>query len=280
MSLKGNHKLCLLMPTNTPEVYNSIVRSSWINLIPISPYIKISINFQPPWTEDAIKDVVEELESLGFNVVYSYNSYEIKKRGEVPFNRIRNDTYLNSPDSEYYMITDDDFWFYPQSAYQLLDDIEYLDSHPECHIIYHVGNKRRFSQLNDSIIEDDFTQYCLCNEKGIVFRNEQDSQGNYLFPRGSEDLVGSDEEKVLIACRLALGSTFAVHPKFKIRHWESHKSQKTSGALKYNWNLDSIRNRNNFKFIRDNYSPEFTVQNRKLISVEFMESQHQKENKE
>lgn len=275
-------RLGFLIPTNSPDTFKSLFLPSIDNLLSARKYVKFLINFQKPWTEDEISEVVSEIRGKGFSVDYRINSYSVEGKGLVPFNRIRNDAFLIDTSLDYYMITDDDMVFLPESPSlgrdagdQILEDIIFLDRHPEFGVIFHRGRSPLYRYVSDSIFGEDYKKISQCNEKGIVFRVIEDSDGvRRLFPEGSEDLLGSDEEKVLISYRLntvneseGVYYQLAVHPYFRIRHWEHHGKVKDSGAKKYNWNLDSIRNQNNFKYIRDHYNPRFTSTNKELVGT-------------
>ena len=86
--MNPNKLLTFVMPTNEPDVFEKFFMNGLDNFLEMRDYCTFAINFQKPWTDDHIDDVVSRIEEKGFNVVHSFNSYEFTPP-YVPINKIR-----------------------------------------------------------------------------------------------------------------------------------------------------------------------------------------------
>lgn len=274
-----NHKLLgVVLPTNSPDVMKKYLLPSLKNAVDAAPYMTFLINFQSPWTQSEMDEVCAEIKSYGFDVLSTYNQYEIKGKGLVPVNQIREDTARICPDCRFYMIFDDDMSFMGPSATmprnageQILESLAYLLVHSTCGILVFGGT------LIKKIKKDTIAPIDYCREyvtgKGIIFRNCGSVEEGLFVPIEAYHLLGSDEEKVAAAYRISKGLYTAEMPFVRINHYENQRSSrnkngKIPGKEKYEWNTDEIKDNNNFGFIREHYCSEYSSGNGYVVSRE------------
>lgn len=265
--MKHNELLALVLPTNEPEVYFKYFGSDYSlsNLVPIRDYCTICLNFQPPWTKALIDQAINKLSDYGFTYSYTESVYDIPNKGEVPINKIRNDTAKLSPKSLVYALVDDDFYFrdmsnsMPKSSgEQFLNVLHYMITNPQCGIVTLTGTL--FKKIPRGSIGPVSIDGRYINAKGFFSKNLKYVEGisGTLLPDECLDLVGSDEERVIAGALLSTGYYPARMGFTRISHYENHSSGKVvSGELMYGWNDESILDNNNLKFIRDNYNPDY-----------------------
>lgn len=279
--------LGLVLPTNNPSIMYKYLLSSIENIQVAKDYIEFLINFQSPYTEVEINDIVSKIRSYGIEVKYTYSTYEVKGKGLVPFNRIREDTTVLDKDCEYYMLLDDDMTFLGSSAKmprtsgeQLLEALIYLKKNPKCGIFVCGGSLIKKIPL-DTIAPIDYNREYVTG-RGLIFKNIGKNEGWQLVPVEAHDLLGSDEEKVEAAARIARGYYVSEMPFVRINHYENQVSQrnkngKIPGSVMYNWNTQEIRDQNNHKFIRDHYNPEYTSGKGNVVSIGIADGHHYSE---
>ncbi len=105
-----NYKITFLLPTCEPDEMFKWLLPSLKNIQLAKDYINFAICFQPPYTENEITQVLEELANLGFEYKYFYKDYEVV-RPYTPLLRMRNDCAMLYPDSLVYGLLDDDMSF-------------------------------------------------------------------------------------------------------------------------------------------------------------------------
>lgn len=260
--------LGLAMPTNEPTTFRKFWLPYLDNIKEISPFTTCLFNFQSPWTDEEIVEVIKKCESKGFEVRYAINSYEIPKYGYVPFNKMRNDAAGLMPEAKFYMITDDDMSYMPakgdkkSAGRQILECIHYLTKFPDCGLVL-IGNNRD-NDVEDGKISPVPLKNNYWNRKGIIFRN-LGTPDEHLFPKESLKLYGSCEEKVCSGARLAKGWYPAKIKNGSILHTENllkcsydgveleKDESKVSCGLVYGWGKKEIVRENNLKFIKENY---------------------------
>lgn len=105
-----NNKITFLLPTCEPdEMFKHLLPS--INILKESKdIINFAICFQPPYTEEQVKKVLDEFDKYGFIYKYFYKDYQVKKP-YTPLIKMRNDCALLFPDSLVYGLLDDDMSF-------------------------------------------------------------------------------------------------------------------------------------------------------------------------
>ena len=104
------NKITFLLPTCEPDEMFKWLLPSLKNIQLAKDYINFAICFQPPYTEEEINKVLEELNNLGFNYKYFCKDYKIVKP-YTPLIRMRNDCAMLYPDSLVYGLLDDDMSF-------------------------------------------------------------------------------------------------------------------------------------------------------------------------
>lgn len=260
--------LGFVCPTNEPEVALRFLLASIENLKEVAPISTFLFNFQQPWTEEQTHKAVDICKSNGFEVRFTFNSYTIKGKGLIPFNRIRADAAKLMPEAKFFALTDDDFAYQGRSGSywksageQYIDLIYYMMKYPRCGFILMKG---RF-YLNDiekyNIAPTPALDNRYITDKGILARNFSPAEG-LLIPDSALDLLGSDEEKIICSWRLYNGFYPAAINRAKTLHYEHNNTKDSakkisSGEEMYAWNEKSILDDNVNKFIRENYCPDF-----------------------
>lgn len=264
--MKNNNLLGLILPTNDPMSIRKYLLPSLVNIKELIPYSTILVNYQKPYTEEEMRRVTNEIINLGFECRTRYSEYNVPAFGHIPMNAIREDTAALAPECKYFMFIDDDLSFRGSSAkmprtsgIQILQCLIYLLKYSNCGIMVLGGNLIKKIK-KDTIAPIPYNRDYVTG-RGLIFKNHSPSQG-LLVPREALQLYGSDEEKVAAAYRVSCGLYTAELPFVRIMHCENQKSLKNKngkipGYDLYKWNTDDIRDKNNFKFIRDNYNPEY-----------------------
>lgn len=252
--------LGLCLPTVNYECISRFLLSSVENLLPLKDVCTWLINFQPPYKED-IFEVVNQLQSLGFEVRYSYNIYDTSVN--VPINKIRNDTARLMPEARIYGIIDDDMVFCSSSptiskssGEQYLDIVRYMLEFDKCGIVVCGGQLyRKVPTHHIGLVDIDNT---YLNSKGLFFRNiRTDKDDIWITPTDSEWVLGADEEKIAAACRLYRGYYTAKMRGTRVRHYENIKARGTDGSSSTHWDEFELVEANTTKYIRDHYNPNF-----------------------
>ena len=267
--MESNHEILgFAVPTNEPDVAFNYLLSSIENLREVAPISTFLFNFQKPWTEDQISKAVKICEDNGFAVRYTFNTYEIKGKGLIPFNQIRGDACKLMPNAKFYVLMDDDFSFLPRSgsynksAGELyLDLIYYMTKHPDCGFILLKGrlylNEVPKYQIAPALSLDN--RYIT--DKGILLRNFKPEEGLAL-PNSALGLLGSDEEKIACSWRLFNGMYPAVINRCRTLHYENCNTTKVenkpvSGEDMYGWNKKDILDANVNKYIKEHFYADF-----------------------
>lgn len=258
--MEMNNILTLLLPTNEP----STIRRFWLpsidNIKEIAQIATIAINFQKPYSEDDIKDIVSEIRSKGFKVVYTFNEYTVDGPGLVPFNKIRNDTAMLNPNSMFYALTDDDFSYQGPSAsvnktagHQYVDIIHYMIKHKNCGFVLIGGPMIKAVPINHIGITNPSTTFYAV-KKGYILRNMSD-HGFTVYPDDAIDMKGAGEEKIIAASRLALGYYPATLKCGRTHHYENWKKDGiNNGAKDYGWELQEVLDNNVHRYLNDHYN--------------------------
>lgn len=257
----NNHSiLTLLLPTNEPETLRRFWLPSLDNLKEIAPIATIAINFQKPYTESDIEDIIDKIEQYGFNVVSTFNEYTIDGPGLVPFNKIRNDTAMLNSESLFYALTDDDFSYQGPSAsvnktagHQYLDIIHYMLKHKNCGFTLIGGSMIKAVPINHIGMTNPYTTFYAV-KKGYILRNMND-HGFCIYPDDAIDMKGAGEEKIIAASRLALGYYPATLKCGRTHHYENWKKDGVkNGAEEYNWELKEVLDNNVHRYLNDHYN--------------------------
>lgn len=256
--MNSHNILCICLPTCEPDVFNKYWLPSIDKLLDAKDILTIAINFQPPWCDKEITRVVNYIRTMGFKCVYAFNEYNIPSKGYIPFNMIRNDASILSPDSLFYVLTDDDFSYQGPSASapktageQYIDIVHYMLTYGNCGMTLIGGSMIR--KIPKNHIAPVSMNTHITNLKGIVVRSMKNFGFN-LFPEDSLNLYGAGEERVLAASRLANGLYIAKMGFGRTHHYEiQRKPDVKNGIEMYNWDTKEIIDSNVNKYIREKY---------------------------
>ncbi len=103
-------KITFLLPTCEPDEMFKHLLPSIHFLSHIKDKINFAICFQPPYTLDEIKQVLQELDKNQFTYKFFFKDYKVVKPF-TPLIQMRNECALLYPDSELYALLDDDMSF-------------------------------------------------------------------------------------------------------------------------------------------------------------------------
>lgn len=235
--------ITLCISTNNPENMNKYLLKTIHNLVGLKDFCTVAINFQEPYTENDIKNIVEYIESLGFKVIHSFNKYEVKNRGEVPIIKIKNDCALLNPNSFLYAQIDDDFEFRNYAYIDYLRSIHFMLKYNNCGIMNFVHSYKGYIKPNQIGIAKSINERVMTG-RGLIFKRCK------LFQFTSDDslkLVGSGEELILTAIRLHLGYFMGILPTGRC----INSINKSKGYVKYGWTNNKILKNNQHKFLSE-----------------------------
>lgn len=254
--------LALVLPTNNIRIFHQCFLRTidWIDAI--KPYATICINFQSPWSEESIDDVLGVLIEKNWKVEWTLNKYDCSVN--IPMNKIREDAACLCPEAFAYWVLDDDHTFAGPSTKinktfgeQILCCLHYMLNNEKCGVITTGGSLFKAIEKNH-IGWLYFNDYFITNY-GFMVRNLKDVNGTRLLPKDSLDLVGSDEERVICAERINNGFYNAKIAFARCRRG-SKINNEPDGTTKYHWNTSDILDNNNSKYIREHYNPNYVKQ--------------------
>lgn len=255
-----NNILGFALPTNSPRVMKEILIPSLPNALALRDVCTWLINFQPPYTQKEIREVVTTFENYGFKVRYTYTEYDMKEAysGYVPVIKMRNDAARLMLDAHIYALIDDDMAFKSgtelvdkSGGEQYLDAVRYMLEFEKCGIIL-FRNRRRVVPVHTikpvPITEPYYTG------RGMFLKRVDHC---LVAPLDSEWVLGGDEENLVAGARLNLGYYPAEVHSTRVYHHEHRRKLKVEGNKIYHWIAPEVLENNSTKYIRDNYNPEF-----------------------
>lgn len=256
-----NNVVGLIMPTIEPYTLRKYWLPSLKNIKEIASIANICINFQDPYTQEDVDEIVSEIKSYGFKVYYQLrDKYDIPGKGLVPFNKIRNDTVMLNPHSLFYVLTDDDFSYQgasaksPSAGVQYLRAIYYMLSYPNCGCVLTGGSMYRYNPINTIGPTRYINGEWYITGKSLFLKSMRE-HGYELFPDDSLELYGAKEECLLCASRINEGLFPAKFGNARIRHDENrnHDKEIKPGHEEFGWLKDEIVENNVNEYIRSHY---------------------------
>lgn len=253
--------LCLILPSNEPEVMKTHLMTSIDAFKEVAPISTFCLNFQDPYTEEYADECINIIKSYGFNVYYTKDkAYEVKGKGLVPINKIRNDTaelMISTP--KFYALIDDDMTFRygtdkmrKTAGQQYVDAIHYMTFHQRCGVLM-IGGTLIKNPPRYVIAPTSLPNSYLTN-RGYILKAMPKESGSFL-PNEAIDLLGSDEDRLLASYRLYNGFYPAKMAHGRTSHYDSKDI--TPGYMMYEWNTQKILDENNHGFIRNHYFKDF-----------------------
>ncbi len=237
--MKELKKITFLLPTCEPDEMFKWLLPSLKNIQLAKDYINFAICFQPPYTEEEINKVINELNILGFEYKYFYKDYKVVKP-YTPLIKMRNDCAMLYPDSLVYGLLDDDISF--ESNICAGDLIRVLDT-----FIFnqHIG-VIAFKDCNRGM----FVFNCFATDCGIFYRGGVSYGFKGLMPENLYEfknikeiipnyegenllnLFGGYQDKFCANVRLFNGSHALIFNNVTIHHVENRKAR---GAIGHGW---------------------------------------------
>lgn len=208
-------KIVFLLPTNDKKTFNRIFMKSVHNLKRVADKIAFAINFQAPFSRYEAKKKVKKLLKMGFEVKYSYNNYETKKIGFIPFNKIRYDCALMYPNAEIYALCDDDFEFKLHIGAMIEDIIKQFDENNNLGIIQCSNNFFPFKNY----LKKNRRYHTYFTDNGFFFRNIHHIDNNVLvYPSEALCVKGAGEETIIGLELASRGYDVWVRTHSEIKH--------------------------------------------------------------
>jgi len=231
--MENTNLLCFCLPTCNPNDMFTHLLPSLKNIGRLKDYCSFGIIFQPPYTEEQIKEVINEFNKLNLTFNYEYKEYEFEK-GKTPLNKMRQDSSLKYPNALFYGILDDDMEF------QEGIDLEYLD------ILYLMLKYRKFSvaSINPSQSSPDFTyepfeikiadlnKVTFYTKAGLIVRGGSYYNFEGLLPEDMINLVGGRQDISTCLYRIIKGESAIECSNGKCLHYEYRE---TPGYDEYDW---------------------------------------------
>lgn len=254
-------KLTFLLPTCEPQTIKKYLLPSLKYIKPISDIISFGICFQPPYTQEDIKEILEAFD--GFNVKYFEKQYVFTKP-DTPLMQMRHECSMLYPDVDYYALLDDDMEFE-----EGIDNF-YLQA------ITEMNKDKKLSVITFSK-RDLFFENKFFTNAGIIYRggkyynfegfvpHKLPEQCTTLVPYDGEDLVslvGGHQDELCAMIRLACGEKSKSYINVPTKHRENRTRP---GFLEHGW-LDAEKSANSVNsFIKKYFNSEYSIKSRNLL---------------
>jgi hypothetical protein len=237
--------LSFLIPTNKPEELKTKFYTTLKVFDAFKEYITFCFNFQPPYTQEEINDIVQDLTNKGFKVAYTQNEYNWTP-ATFSFITMRNDAAKVAPkDTLYFVDFDDDIVYYKEhieEAQKLwLNGILFLLQNPQCGVLRIDSKFDSFPLLQKNTIYYILSEYGRTG-LGLIYKNVYN---NSILPKKYLKLTGYCEDQLEMLQRAKDGYKIAAlinknigyHTEFK--SFEEHSRNKYH-LVDYEDDLNSI----------------------------------------
>lgn len=255
-------RITFLLPTCEPDTLFTYFLPTVNKLKNIKNLIEFNICFQPPYTNEQIDRVIQELDKQGFKYNYIYKDYEIKKPF-TPLVRMRNDCALLSPDAEFYCLLDDDMSFEDESCCNsFIEALTLFDNDNNLGVISLFNLpcdnwRENFYSTNSGLI---YRGGSFFGFKGLMPENLLEFKGiKTRVPYEGENLLelfGGFQDKFCAMCRLATGLTGLTIHDVKINHVENRKLR---GAIAHGWDDAKYKEGSIALFITKYFNENFLI---------------------
>lgn len=258
-----NKILGIILPTNDPTTMRDKFLKGLPNLTEVAEFSTILINFQDPYTEEEINEVISTIHQYNFKVRYTYNKYNFQKP-YVPFNLMREDSAALLPEAQYYLSVDDDVMVLGSSpkiqktgGRQYLEILHYLISHPQCGLVSTTGTIGRTPPLHyiGPNYKKGINTYI---QTGLGLFAKNLNRGGYWLPADTHTLYGAMEDLVAGAWRLSEGYYHAKMNCVRVQHkYQTGTTNNADSSHSTGWDKESILLENNAKYIKDNWCAKY-----------------------
>lgn len=228
-------KLALLLPTNDPETFNNFFMSSVDQLKFISDKLIFCINFQPPFMNEDVQNIVDKLQNMGFEVRYTFNEYNIERKGLIPFNKIRYDCARLCPEADLYALCDDDFNFLKDSDLMINEIIEKFENDKSLGVIQCTSLPRIFPF---GYFKKEAKYHNYYTDSGFFFRNIHNEDKDILvYPSDALECLGACEEFIIGLTLAERGYTTMLRSRSAIMHCREYVD---NGESPYGWGGEEV----------------------------------------
>lgn len=233
------NKITFLLPTCEPDEMFKWLLPSLHFIEKSKDIINFAICFQPPYTKEQIKEVLNKLDKYNFEYKYFYKDYQII-RPYTPLIKMRNDCALLFPNSLVYGLLDDDMSFINEDVNEQLKLT--LETFTKEENIGIVAFKLIYSVHRSN--------NCFATDRGIFYRGGISYGFEGLMPQNLYDfknikdiipdynnenilnLFGGYQDKFCAMTRLLNGNEAAIIWTKSINHVENRKVR---GAEGHGW---------------------------------------------
>lgn len=252
--------LGIIIPTNQPTEFFSVMHDTLVHLSPMLKQIRVSLlmTFQPPWTKTQMQQVEARCAflGLGFRSVF----YRHKKGSTARMAHLRNAAAELLPQANWYMLADDNLRFMAHgtpcyaggSAERYLQVIHYLNAFVNCGTVMCEGSlggaAARLSIRPTKV-------GLIATARGLFFRN----MGVPLYTTQECALLGSLEETYPAFRMMAQGMFVAKQFNNPTRHLHRHSFRDVGLPPTHITNYAHVIKPNGERYVREVYDdPHWT----------------------
>lgn len=265
--MKKEDLICFIVPTSEPNSLKRLLLSSLDNILNIKEYIKFSIIFQPPYTDQDIDDVVSVFKEKDICLEYQFKEYSYES-GRTPLLKIRNDCSKLCPNSLFYALLDDDMTFLPSTELKSIG-LQYLN------LVYRlltdskisvgkIGNSSPFEYSDKVFAYDTINFVNFWTGRGIVMKNYD----RMLIPEKVENFYSAGEDVFSVLYRLIEhGTSLVAVSNGLCSHYENRKIIEKQY---YGWSKRNCEKGSVVKYMEDNYLNRLSEINNNIEYTNFI----------
>lgn len=232
-------KLALLLPTNDPNTFKNTFIKSVRHLKSIADKLVFCLNFQNPFNKWSIHKYVAKLRKMGFEVRYTFNEYNIERKGLIPFNKIRYDCARLCPEADLFALCDDDFDFLKDSDLMINEIIEKFENDKTLGVVQCTSLPKIFPF---GYFKKEAKYHNYYTDSGFFFRNIHNEDKDILvYPSDALECLGACEEFIIGLTLAEHGYMTMLRSRSAIMHCREYVD---NGESPYGWGGEEIVNGN------------------------------------
>ncbi len=251
-----NLSLGICLTTNNPTCSFKTFLPSIPNLSELRPYAKFLINFQPPWTNAQIEEMVSGINAAGFDVKWQFTEGWLKP---ILFTAMRDVCASLDPGLDVYMLCDDDFRFvsgtpkFPvTNGHRYLQMLHYMSKYPKCGV---VNAKGFFGGYHQQYKISPTWNDMYSTNRGTMLRSMRE-HGFSLHAPDCIEMRGALEESMSVFNRIQLGYFPAKAMNIPTVHTTRVLKVSDGDLDPYDMHHPDVIAENAQKYIREKYSDE------------------------